>query len=187
VVALAEPVPGERGVVEAITDAAGRSLDDPARAIGTAGTAWVLAPLAVALAAWAVARRAWPLLGVVVATAALVWLVNPALKRLFSRDRPGLRELVEPTSRWSFPAGHAVASAAFATLLVIVAWPTRTRWPVTIGAAVAVLLVGASRLVLGVHYPTDLVAGWALAVAVVTGLGAWLLARGRAPGPHSGP
>lgn len=186
-VVSADPVPGDRAGAEAVSALFGTRADAPMRWIGTTGTAWILAPLAVALAAWAIVRRTWGVLAVTVGTAALVWLVNPALKRLFSRERPDVRDFGESTSRWSFPAGHAVASAGFATLLVLLAWPTRARWPVTAGAITYVGLVGLSRLVLGVHHPTDLLAGWALAVAVGSGLAAWVLVPDRAPGPDSTP
>jgi undecaprenyl-diphosphatase len=118
----------------------------------------------------------------VAAASVVAWLLNPLLKRVFTRDRPEVRALVEPTSPWSLPAGHAVAAAAFAACAVIVAWPTRARTAVTVAAVAYVGVVGASRLVLAVHFPTDLVAGWALAVAAVAGVAAALAdRRGRAP------
>lgn len=158
-------------------DAIGTRVDTPMRWIGLTASAWILAPLVALLGAWSVLRRAWWALAAVIGTAVTVWLVNPALKRVFTRDRPDVRGFVEPTSRWGFPSGHAVGSAAVATLLVLLAWRGRARWPVTVGAVAYVGLVGISRLVLGVHYPSDLVAGWALGVAVVTGVAAWALAR----------
>lgn len=183
VVASLDPVPGDRASLVAVHDLVGTRIDAPMRAVGLAATAWLLVPLTVLLAAACVVRRAWWTLTLVAGTAVSVWLVNPGLKRVFQRDRPDVRDVVEPTSRWSFPSGHATAAAAFATLLVLLAWPTRARLPVTIGAVVSVALVGASRLVLGVHFPTDLVAGTALGTAAVTGLAAWTLTRSGSPGP----
>jgi membrane-associated phospholipid phosphatase len=168
-------LPGDLAATRATTELAGTALDRPMRVAGWAGSAWLLVPVAIGLALGCAVRRAWGALVVVAGTAALVWLLNPVLKGAFTRDRPDVRDLVEPTSRWSFPSGHAVASAAFATLVVLLAWPTRGRRPVLAGAIAFVLVVGASRLVLGVHFPSDLVAGWALGIAVVTALGAWIL------------
>jgi undecaprenyl-diphosphatase len=181
-VAVADPVPGDRAVLDAIHDLTGTSLDSPARWTGWTATAWVLVPAATVAAAWAAWTRRWRVLALVAAAAVVAWLVNPLLKRVFTRDRPAVRALVEPTSPWSFPAGHAAAAAAFAACAVIVAWPTRARTAVTVAAAAYVGLVGGSRLVLTVHFPTDLVAGWALAVAGVAGVAATLAGRrGRAP------
>jgi undecaprenyl-diphosphatase len=65
----------------------------------------------------------------------------------------------------SYPSGHALVSAAFALALVIIARETRWRWRVGAAASAYVLAVGFSRLYLGVHYPSDVLAGWCLAVA----------------------
>jgi membrane-associated phospholipid phosphatase len=146
----------------------GGTVDDAARGIGYAGSAWVLAPVALALLAWHTARSQWRGVFVVVTASCVAWLVNPLLKQVFSRERPTVRELVDPTSTFSFPSGHAVASAAFATVIVCLAWPTRWRHLVVIGTTLTILAIGWSQLVLGRHYPSDLIAGWALAVAIVT-------------------
>ncbi|HEU4665623.1 MAG TPA: phosphatase PAP2 family protein, partial [Dokdonella sp.] len=66
---------------------------------------------------------------------------------------------------YSFPSGHAMGSMTLACVLVLLCWWTRLRWPVLAAAAVLVVLVGASRIYLGVHYPSDILAGWAAAIA----------------------
>lgn len=171
-----DPIPGDLAAVEAAHDLTGRHLDGIMRIVALTGSAWVLAPLALALAAWSVWARRPRVLLLVIAASVLVWVGNPALKRLFERDRPRVREYVEPVSRYAFPSGHAIASMTFACLVVLLAWPTRARVPVLAAAVVYVAAVGTTRIVLGVHWPSDLVAGWALGAAVVCGLGAWLLA-----------
>jgi undecaprenyl-diphosphatase len=65
----------------------------------------------------------------------------------------------------SFPSGHSSGVAALVTIAVVLAWPrltdaARRAW-VTAGGAL-VLVVGLTRVLLGVHYPSDVVAGWAL-------------------------
>jgi undecaprenyl-diphosphatase len=54
--------------------------------------------------------------------------------------------------------------------LALLAWPTRRRWPALILAAGAIALIGASRLYLGVHYPSDVAAAWTAALAWDVGL-----------------
>jgi undecaprenyl-diphosphatase len=101
------------------------------------------------------------------------------LKGLFARDRPTVRPFVEPVSRFSFPSGHAVASMALACVVVVLGWSTRGRGLALAGAILYVALVGATQITLGVHFPSDLLAAWLLALAVITLLAAALCRWGR--------
>ncbi len=87
-------------------------------------------------------------------------LINVFLKTLFQRDRPELWERIVTENSYSFPSGHAMASSALALSLILVFWPTRWRWPVLIGSLLYMIGIGLTRLYLGVHYPTDIIAGW---------------------------
>lgn len=120
--------------------------------------------LAVALA-FAAGR---PPLGTAVATAATVWaadLVAIGLKPVFGRERPyATLPEADPLLRWdvsaSLPSGHAATSAAGALVLAYLLG--RFALPL----AVLALAVGYSRLYIGVHYPSDLLAGAAIGLAV---------------------
>lgn len=96
-------------------------------------------------------------------------LLNLATKQLFARARPMLWESIAPEHSYSFPSGHAMGSMTLAVVLVLLAWPTRWRW-IAAGAMVFfVAMVGLSRIYLGVHYPSDILAGWAAAIAWAMG------------------
>lgn len=96
-------------------------------------------------------------------------ILNMMLKAVFERARPDLwARLVEETG-YSFPSGHAMASAALGIALVVALWHSRWRWWSVGFATVYILFVGFSRLYLGVHYPSDIIAGWLVS-------GAWVLA-----------
>lgn len=88
------------------------------------------------------------------------------LKRLFTRERPqlpvGLEWLVTVPDRFSFPSGHATAGMAMAL-------PLALALPLPFSALVlgVGILIGVSRCYLGVHYPGDVAAGWALAATVL--------------------
>ncbi len=97
-------------------------------------------------------------------------LLNLGAKQLFARARPTLWESIAPESSFSFPSGHAMGSMTLAAVLVLLAWRTRWRWPVAIVASAFVALVGLSRVYLGVHYPSDILAGWTAALVWTVGM-----------------
>lgn len=90
-------------------------------------------------------------------------LLNFAAKQFFSRQRPSLWESISPESSFSFPSGHAMGSMTLAVVLVLLAWPTRWRSVTLVAMAIFVPMVGLSRIYLGVHYPSDILAGWTAA------------------------
>lgn len=86
---------------------------------------------------------------------ALQW----GLKLLFGRPRPDLWASGVHVSGLSFPSGHATAAAAMAVIFTLLAWRTPYRWTALSVGLVYAALMALSRVVLGVHYPTDVLAG----------------------------
>lgn len=107
-------------------------------------------------------------------------LLNLGAKHLFARARPTLWESIAPESSFSFPSGHAMGSMTLAAVVVLLAWRTRWRWPVFAVASVFTALVGLSRIYLGVHYPSDILAGWTAALVWTVGMYALVFSQ-RAP------
>jgi undecaprenyl-diphosphatase len=106
-------------------------------------------------------RRAAVLLVVTLAGAIVCDLV---LKSAFHRPRPvPFFGLATPAS-YSFPSGHALISCCFYGLLAGLR-ERRPRWPGWAGAALLVAVIGFSRVYLGVHYPSDVIAGYAAGAA----------------------
>jgi undecaprenyl-diphosphatase len=102
--------------------------------------------------------------------------VIEVLKALVLRPRPELWPRLVLQGGSSFPSGHAIASAAFFPLL---AWLAARRHPRLLPAALALavalsLFVGLGRLYLGLHWPTDVLAGWMLGAAECLVVIAWL-------------
>ena len=102
-------------------------------------------------------------------------------KNHFARLRPDLWLSITPESTYSFPSGHAMGSATLGVAVILLCWPTSWRWPVMIAGLVFVLLVGVSRVYLGVHYPSDILAGWTAAIAWTFGI--YTLVDRKAPPP----
>jgi membrane-associated phospholipid phosphatase len=90
------------------------------------------------------------------------------LKLIIARERPSDVGSIISEASFSFPSGHSMGSMGLAVAVVLLLWPTRWRVPVLIAAALYVLTIGFSRLYLGVHYPTDVLAGWLLGAGWVT-------------------
>lgn len=126
---------------------------------------------------------------------ALFWAVamggtsamNTGAKMFFRRDRPDLWLSPAPEHTYSFPSGHAMGSMALAAALAVLAWPTRWRWWAILLGSAFTLLVGFSRMYLGVHYPSDVVAGWAASLAWVLGLSHVAYGRLVKPRPRATP
>lgn len=120
--------------------------------------------------AWLLLRKQ-PRLALFVAVTPLTSsLLNGWAKRLGDRRRPELANPVAHADGLSFPSGHAQSAAVAALVLIVIVFPTlrrRGRRVAVVSAAVFVLSVGFSRVALGVHYASDVLAGYALGVAWV--------------------
>ncbi len=158
-------------------------FDGPMRAITALGYYWLVLPMLAVLVV-IFYLKGWKLSAVLllVSTAGGVVLTT-VLKSVFQRARPELFDSVYTTSFYSFPSGHATIAVGFYGMLtLILAYHLRgfARWAVAFVGVVLVLLIGFSRLYLGVHYPTDVLAGflaaplWVIAVGAVYLLWIWV-------------
>lgn len=114
-----------------------------------------------------------------VVTAITSVAVSTALKEVFDRPRPDLVDQGTRVYTSSFPSAHAMLSAsmylAFATLLAQAEIRRRNKVSILLFAAVLIVVVGLSRVYLGVHWPTDVLAGWTAGSAWT--LMCWLIYR----------
>lgn len=149
---------------------AGPGLDRFFIFISAIGYQWGVVPVDIALTAGLLIARRWreaTFAGVSFAGSALL---NMATKQFFQRDRPTLWESIAPEHTFSFPSGHAMGSATLAMVVVLLCWHTRWRWVAVALAGSFAVLVGVSRIYLGVHYPSDILGGFAAGIAWVSGV-----------------
>ena len=137
---------------------------------------------------WSRFRQAVFLTGIMIAGSG----VANALKDVFDRARPPIpAALVATPDSYSFPSGHSIAAlllfGSLALLLVVSSHPTWLKVVGVAAAASATLLVGLSRVYLGVHWFSDVVASWCLGAALLCAGGAALLARERFGPPRPAP
>ena len=131
------------------------------------GGAYVTLGLGGAAALWLWLRgkrgRAW-LLGVMVVGERLTM---DGLKLLVGRPRPSIDAHPVATHSSSFPSGHATNTMAVFLAIALFAAPAPYRRPAVIAAVAMSLLVGSTRPYLGVHWPSDVIGGWALGLIAV--------------------
>ncbi len=146
-------------------------LTTPMHVITWLGSATVLIPLALAVGIWAARRQKSrrPVIFLAIALGGSTIVVQ-LIKLLVARPRPSGG--IISAMGYSFPSGHATAAAAGWGALLLLLIPLARRWGVRVTmattATLIVLLVGISRVYLGVHAPTDVLGGWALGAAWVT-------------------
>lgn len=154
-------LPGDRAIRGLLLGLDSRPVNLMAHVVNYAGEWKVLLPATLVLvAAFPIARRHWPVwVGLMVAAP----LAETALKHAVGRARPESPSL-------GFPSGHATAAAAFFVALIYLSavLPPTARRALRLLAAVLILLVGVARIVLRAHWPSDVVGGFALGVALAS-------------------
>ncbi len=114
--------------------------------------------------------RRWRSLTYLLTTVVGSSFVNRTAKELIHRVRPHLWDSPTPELGYAFPSNHAMGSMALVAALVILTWGSAWRWLVLILGSLFVVAIGWTRLYLGVHFPSDILAGWMVSVAWAIGV-----------------
>lgn len=154
------------------------------RAVTFLGDTPVRLVITAITALWLWRHGAVRLVGFLVVTGAGGGLVSTAVKAAVGRERP-VSEILDPIGE-SFPSGHAMgAVVTYGALLVVLAPVLAPRWrrPALVAVVVLAVAIGVSRLVLQVHYLSDVIGGWVLGAAwlaaSVAAFETWRVERGR--------
>jgi undecaprenyl-diphosphatase len=125
------------------------------------------------------------------ATLMVGWFIGWAAKLLVQRARPVVDDPVSHADGYSFPSGHALNIAVWASVMVFLLWPLLSRAARKVAVALAVLvvlLVGSDRMFLGAHFPSDVLAGILLGLGIT--FSSWIGFIGKtaatsSPGPSA--
>jgi undecaprenyl-diphosphatase len=161
----------DRSIIEAVRSEALHDLLSPLRAITELGSTGAVMVVAILTLLVGILIGPW-LHGVIGAvTIGLASLGNETLKAIIARARPDLLDPITDERGFSFPSGHsALGMVAWGILGVLVMrsrLPLAVRRGIVAALAVVIFLVGLSRVWLGVHYPTDVLAGWTAGAVIV--------------------
>lgn len=165
-----------------------RGLISPLRATSYIFHAWVFRLVVVGLAVWLLYQGARRLAAWAITTLVAAGLLDVLLKVLIDRPRPTLPSAIAHAPGGSFPSGHALTAVVGTATIVLILLPVlHGSWRVVawVAAAVISVLSGTCRVLLGVHFVSDVVAGWILGAAIVLATTAafetWRREEGRRP------
>jgi undecaprenyl-diphosphatase len=171
---LAQAVSGQRSLgwensfLKSLPPSTTPGLDDIIELIALSGGINAVVVLAV-LGIWAL-KRLHRLRDALFVTLALVGVVvvDLLVRAAVQRSQLAWAGSTTPSFEFGFPSSQAADTFAISFACALLLWPTRWRWVALILGSLYVLAVGLARVYLGLHYPSDILAGWALSLACVT-------------------
>ncbi|RFM27040.1 phosphatase PAP2 family protein [Deminuibacter soli] len=150
-----------------LTQHAGPALTRQVQRITFLGSGTVLAPAYLLIALILLLQKRKQLAAALIAIAGSSMLLNVILKNIYQRSRPALAHL-DAVQGYSFPSGHSMGAFTFCGLIIFVIWKSRVpRWLQLISAillSLLAILIGCSRIYLGVHFASDVLAGFFVTV-----------------------
>ena len=162
--------PWDVPILLAVHSTSSTQMDAFATILTKLGVFWGVFPVASAIALLFLRRRRWRSLTYLLTTLFGSIIINRTAKALLHRVRPHLWSSPAPEFDYGFPSGHAMSSMTLVAALVILTWNSRWRLPVGLIGSLFVASIGWTRLYLGVHYPSDILAGWMVSIAWAIGV-----------------
>ena len=157
----------DKKVIQFFSTHSSQSFIEVMRRITFFGSTTFLFPAYIVLIAWHISKKRTQYAIDITVIAVSSMSMMYALKQFFHRQRPQL-PIIKDISGYSFPSGHALSSFIFCSILIYLAWKGNLQ-PVTKYILIALLLlcalaIGLSRIVLNVHYATDVIGGFCLGI-----------------------
>ncbi|MEH2229826.1 MAG: phosphatase PAP2 family protein [Nostoc sp.] len=145
-------------------------LDVLAVTLATIGLPWTAIPILGAIALMLLLQKRWRSLAYLLTASAGSVIINRIAKQLMHRVRPQLWQSIAPESSFAFPSAHAMTSVTLVAILLFLTWATSWRWLVLIFGSLYIIAIAWCRLYLGVHFPSDILAGWMVALGWTIGV-----------------
>ncbi|MBD2295518.1 phosphatase PAP2 family protein [Anabaena sphaerica FACHB-251] len=162
--------PWDVPILMAIHSTANPRLDMIAVVLTKWGSFWTALPVLSAIALILLRKRRWRTLAYLLTTAVGNLIINRTAKEFMHRVRPQLWVSKAPEFDYAFPSGHAMTSMTLVAILLILTWHRPWRWLVLTVGSLYLLSIAWTRLYLGVHFPSDILAGWMVALAWAIGV-----------------
>lgn len=162
--------PWDVPILLAVHSTSSTQMDGFATILTKLGVFWGVFPVASVIGLVFLLRRRWRALTYLLTTLFGSIIINRTAKVLLHRVRPHLWSSPAPELDYGFPSGHAMSSMTLVAALVILSWNSRWRLPVALIGSLFVVSIGWTRLYLGVHYPSDILAGWMVSIAWAIGV-----------------
>lgn len=169
--------PWDEPVLRAIHETATPQLDTFAAIFTKLGVFWGVFPVATLISLLLLYLRRWRSLTYLLITLVGNIFINRTAKEFLHRVRPNLWNSVAPELDYGFPSGHSMSSMGLVAALVILTWGTRWCWLVLLSGSLFAVTIAWTRLYLGVHFPSDILAGWMVSLA-------WAIAIALIVRPH---
>ncbi|NER93690.1 MAG: phosphatase PAP2 family protein [Symploca sp. SIO1B1] len=154
-------------ILLAIRTTANPQLDAIAKTMTQFG--WVVFPLVMVTVLILLKQQFWRSLPYGLMTMLGSVIISLTGKSLIHRPPPHLWNSPASGANYSFPSGHAIYTMTAIAILVILSWESKWRWLVLVVGGLFVLMIGWTRLYLGFHYPSDILASWMISVAWAIG------------------
>jgi membrane-associated phospholipid phosphatase len=162
--------PWDVPILLAVHSTANPQLDVLAVTLGIIGLPWVAIPILGAIALVLLLQKRWRSLAYLLTASAGSVIINRTAKELMHRVRPQLWQSIAPESSFAFPSAHAMTSITLVAILLFLTWDSSKRWLVLMFGSLYIIIIAWCRLYLGVHFPSDILAGWMVALGWTIGV-----------------
>jgi membrane-associated phospholipid phosphatase len=135
--------------------------------IGSPWTGVVIAGVTIVILLF---QKRWRSLAYVLTVSLGSVIITRTGKEFMHRVRPHLWDSITPELSFAFPSGHATASVTLVAIVLILSWASSWRWLVFIFGSLYIMAIAWCRLYLGVHFPSDILAGWMVTLAWTIGV-----------------
>ncbi|KAB8320367.1 phosphatase PAP2 family protein [Tolypothrix campylonemoides VB511288] len=162
--------PWDVSVLIAIHSTAQAQLDAIAVTLTKFGSFRIVFPVVCVLGLVLLIQKRWRSLTYLLTSVVGSGIINRTAKEFMHRVRPHLWDSQAPELDFSFPSGHSMTSMTLVATLVILTWGSVWCWVILIVGSLFVLAIAWTRLYLGVHFPSDILAGWMVSIAWAIGV-----------------